>query len=117
MDGCLSRHLHRKTQRCDWRFRYAYTTTGPKINNSIEKIHLKMIVAMFNGKLGMAITSYYSPTNVSEETDLIVFYNELPSLVRSIPKHNVLIIGGDMNAHVGKNVINKFSLHNSSNRN
>ena len=35
----------------------------------------------------------------------------------SIPKHNVLIIGGDMNAKIGKNVNNKFSLHNSSNKN
>ena len=25
------------------------------------------------------------------------------------PKHNVLIIGGDMNAKIGKNVNNKFS--------
>ena len=39
------------------------------------------------------------------------------SLVHSILKHNVLIIGGDMNALIGKNVHNKFSLHNLSNRN
>ena len=32
-------------------------------------------------------------------------------------RNNVLIIGGDMNAQIGKNVNNKFSLHNSSNRN
>ena len=42
--------------------------------------------------------------------DLIVFYNELTSLVRSILKHSVLIIGGDMNAQIGKNVNNKFNL-------
>ena len=35
----------------------------------------------------------------------------------SIQKHNVLVIGGDMNAQIGKNVSHKFSLHNSSNRN
>ena len=56
-------------------------------------------------------------TNVSEETDLIVFYDELSSLVRSIPKQNVLVIGGDMKAQIGKNVNHKFSLHNSPNRN
>ena len=33
------------------------------------------------------------------------------------PKHNVLVIGGSMNAQIGKNVNHKFSLHNSSNRN
>ena len=47
----------------------------------------------------------------------IAFYNELSFLVRSISKHNVLVIGGDINAQIGKNVNYKFSLHNSSNRN
>ena len=65
----------------------------------------------------MATISCYNPTNVNEETDLLAFYNELSSLVRSIPKHNALVIGGDMNAQTSKNVNHKFSLHNSSNRN
>ena len=75
------------------------------------------MVATFNGNPSATIIFCYSPSNVSEETDLIAFYNELSSLVRSIPKHNVLIIGRDMNAQIDKNVNNKFSLHNSSNRN
>ena len=85
--------------------------------NSIEKIKLRMIVATFNGNPSATIISCYSPINVSEETDLIAFYNELSSLGHSIPKHNVLVIGGDMNAQTDKNVNHKFSLHNSSNRN
>ena len=44
----------------------------------------------------------YSPTNVSEETELIAFYDELSSLVCGMPKHNVLVIGADMNAQNGK---------------
>ena len=47
--------------------------------------------------------SCYSPNNVNEETELVTFYEELSSLVRSIPKHNLLVIGGDMNAQIGKN--------------
>ena len=43
--------------------------------------------------------------------------DELSPLVRSIPKHNVLVIGGDMNAQIGKKGNNKYSLHNTSNRN
>ena len=69
----------------------------------------------FNGNLSTTIISCYS--NVSDETDLIAFYSELSSLVRSISKHNVLIFSRDINAQIGKNVNNKFSLHNSSNRN
>ena len=31
-----------------------------------------------------------------------IFYTKLTCLTRQIPKHNVLIIGGDLNAHLGK---------------
>ena len=65
---------------------------GPRAQkslNSIEKIQPRMMVATFNGNPSTKIISCYSPTNVSEETDLIAFYN----------------------------VNHKFSLLNSSNRN
>ena len=85
--------------------------------NYTDKIQPRMMVATFNGNPSPTIISCYSPTNDSEETGLIVFNNELSPLVRSISKHNVPIVGGDKNAQIGKNVNNKFSLHNSSNRN
>ena len=75
------------------------------------------MVTTFNGIHRTTIISCYSPTNVSDETDLITFYNELSSHVRSNPKQNVLVIGGDRNAPISKNVNHKFSRHNSSNRN
>ena len=76
-----------------------------------------MLAATFNGNPRATIISYYSPTNVSEETELDAFYDELSSLVRSISKNNLLVIGGDMNTQIGKNGNNKYSLHNTSNRN
>ena len=88
-----------------------------KTLNSVEKIQPRMMAATFNGNPRPTIISCYSPTNVSEETELVTFYDELSSLVRSIPKHNMLVIGGDMNAQIGKNGNNKYSLHNTSNRN
>ena len=53
---------------------------------------------------------------------LVKKLNSLPSM-RSYPllfvasRNNVVVIGGDMNAQIGKNGNHKFSLHNSSNRN
>ena len=44
---------------------------------SIEKIQSRMMVAAFNGNPSATIISCYSPTNVSEETDRIAFYNVL----------------------------------------
>ena len=74
-----------------------------KTLNSIERIQPRMMAATFNGNPRDTITSCYSPTNVSEETELVTFYEELFSLVRSIPKHNLLVIGGDMNTRIRKN--------------
>ena len=75
------------------------------------------MTATFNGNPKATIISCYSPTNVSEENELVIFYEELSSQVRSIPKHDLLVIVGDMNAQIGKNRNNKYSLHNTSNRN
>ena len=85
--------------------------------NSIERIQPWMRVVTFNGNPRETIISCDSPTNVSEETELVAFYDELFSLVHSIPKHSVLVISGDMNAQIGKNGNNRYSLHNTSNRN
>ena len=68
-----------------------------KTLNSVERIKPRMMAATFNGNPRATIVSCYSPTNVSEETKLVTFYDELSSLVRSTQKHNV-VIGGDMNA-------------------
>ena len=85
--------------------------------NSIERIQPRMMVATFNGNPRATIISCYSPTNLSEETELITLYDKLSSLVRSIPKHNIPVMGGDMNAKIRKNGNHKYSLHNLSNRN
>ena len=75
------------------------------------------MVATFNCNPSLTIISCYSPTNASGEPDLDAFYNKLSSLVCSILKGNILIIGEDMNAQIDKNINNKFSLPNSSSRN
>ena len=75
------------------------------------------MTAIFNGNPRITIISCYSPTNISEETELDAFYDELSSLVRSIPKHNVLVIRGGMNAQIEKNGNNRYSFYHTSNRN
>ena len=59
------------------------------------------MVATFHGTK-TTIISCYSPTNVSEELEVEQFYMELASLTRQIPKHNMLVIEYDFNAHLGK---------------
>ena len=78
--------------------------------NSIEKIQPRIMLATFNGNPSTTIISCYSSTITCDETDVDTFYNE---------RLNVLTIRREMNALIGKkkNVYNKFSLYNSSNRN
>ena len=56
----------------------------------------------------------YSPTHISDEQVTDNFYTELTSLTRNIPKHNILIIGGDLNAYLGKHDGYKYSLHRTT---
>ena len=72
--------------------------------------------ASFNVNPCVTTFSCYSSINANDGTNIIIFHNELFSLVQYIPKHNVLIIGGDMNAQICKGGNNKFCWHNSLNK-
>ena len=106
MDRRLSRQLHGKNSVNDiiGRVGMLLSPRDLKSLNSIRKIQPRMMVATFNGNL-CTIIICYCPTNASDKTDLVTFCSKLSSLVRSIPKHNILILGGDMNVQVGKDEI------------
>ena len=91
--------------------------TAMKSLNSIEKIQPRVIIATFNGNPATTIISCYSPTNMADEEDVSIFYQELSSLVRQIPKHNIIIIGGDMNSQIGRCKDHRYAFHSTSNRN
>ena len=69
-----------------------------------------MMLATFNGNPSATKICWNNPTIVSEESKLISIYDELSCFVRRIPEHNVLIIGGDMNAEIGKTKIQATQL-------
>ena len=69
---------------------------------SIDMIPPRIIKLHFKGNPQTTIITCYSPTKVSEETEVDTFYTQLTDTIREIPKHNVLIIGGDFNAHLGQ---------------
>ena len=87
------------------------------MTDRIEKISQRITIATFHGNPCTTIISCYSPTNTSPENEVEEFYDTLSSIVREVPKHNVLIIGGDMNAQLGQNEQHRFTYHNSCNRN
>lgn len=66
------------------------------VNERIMLIQLKAIPANVN------IIQVYAPTSEHEEEDINNFYNELNTLIKKIPKRELLIIMGDFNAKVGR---------------
>ena len=85
--------------------------------NNIEAVDPRIVIATFQGNPAATVISCYSPTNVRDVTEVEDFYVSLSSLVRHIPKHNFIVIGGDMNAQIGRCDTHKFSYYATANRN
>jgi endonuclease/exonuclease/phosphatase family metal-dependent hydrolase len=86
------------------------------ISDSICKLRVK-------GKFyNMTLINIYAPTEDKEEEIKEQFYKKLQRAHDRVPKHDVIIIMGDMNAKLGKEkvfnqVLGRHTLHNISNEN
>ena len=76
----------------------------------MEKKQSKIFCATFNSN---PCTTCYCPINSHDESDITTFYDMLYLLAG----HNVLIIGRNMDAQIGKEENDKFCLPNLPNRN
>ena len=85
--------------------------------NSIESVNPRILIASFNGNPAVTIISCYSPTNVALDEDKDKFYKELTLVTRAIPKHNVLLIGGDFNSKIGTRDATGSVFNDSTNEN
>ena len=84
---------------------------------NVESINARIMVATFNGNPQTTFVACYSPTNVSEEIQAQEFYTQLQDTIRKLPKHNVIIVAGDLNAQVGIQDTKGSSFHEQTNRN
>ena len=81
---------------------------------SVQKWNDRILVAEFNGNPNTTIIVHYSPCEGSPDAE--EHYNNLNSVVSSIPKHNVLLVVGDFNAHIGK-THRQYTYHDTTNKN
>ena len=58
------------------------------------------MTASFNKNIAVTFVSYYRPANVSDQEDKDEIYTEITTVTRSIPKHNILLLGDDQNARI-----------------
>jgi exonuclease III len=79
--------------------------------------YLRMKGKFFN----TTIIFVHAPTEEKDETIKNSFYDRLDRTYQKMPKHDIKIIIGDMNAKVGKDLmipnVGKFGLHDVSNDN
>ena len=71
----------------------------------------------FTGHVCTHVVTCHSPTNVSTDLDVEQFYDELSTCVQSFPPHDIVVIAGDLNAHLGKDTCNSNAYYVSTNRN
>jgi exonuclease III len=85
-----------------------------------NEIMLKLsIKEKFNN---LSIISVHAPTEEKSDEEKENFYEDLQIVHNKIPKHDIVIILGDLNVKIGKkevyqNVAGKHTLHETSNRN
>ena len=83
---------------------------------NIEKITDLIVVAEINCNPKARVVSCYSPTNISDESSIDAFYQDLKSLLDNSPAHNFIVVPGNFNAQIGPEDVlftfNKATNHN-----
>ncbi len=73
-----------------------------------KPINERILKVRFNSKYAkLTIIQCYAPTNQAEDEEKENFYDALQREVDSTPRHDVLMVNGDLNAKVGSDNTNK----------
>ena len=104
--------------------------TGFLVKKEIEKnilgfepYNARMCKLRIKGKYhNVSLICVHAPTEDSDNTVKEQFFEELQKIQDCIPKHDVIVLLGDMNAKIGlenaySSVTGKYSLHKESNSN
>ena len=62
----------------------------------------RILLVSFDGNPALTAISAYSPTECAEQVVAEQFHEVLRGAVHEVPAHNVLVVLGDMNAHLSK---------------
>ena len=72
-----------------------------------------MVARLHTRHVNMSVVVAYAPTNDKDDSVKECFYNQLSSILDKLPRQDVVVVGGDFNARVGRG----HSLHPVSNDN
>ncbi|XP_060758416.1 craniofacial development protein 2-like [Neoarius graeffei] len=92
------------------------STKARKALRRTERHSKRILLAEFESNPITTVVVVYSPTNSAPLEETEEFYDDLHSLLRSVPTHNFLIVLGDFNTRIGKEDV-PFPYHSTTNRN
>ncbi|MEE8288342.1 MAG: reverse transcriptase domain-containing protein [Nitrosomonadaceae bacterium] len=84
--------------------------------SSVIRHDERILVATFQGNPATTIIITYCPTNTTDDDTTEHHYEKLRGAIETTPAHNMLLVTGDFNAHVGREDAT-FSYHETTNRN
>ena len=82
--------------------------------SEIQSWNERILIAHFNANPAVTVIVHYSPVEGSDDAE--EHYSNLTAATHEIPKHNLLMVIGDFNAHLGEEV-GKYTFHEHTNKN
>ena len=82
--------------------------------SDIDPFNERILCATFNGNPATTIIVHYAPVEGNDEA--IEHYINLANAINKVPKHNITIVIGDCNAHIGKDDA-RYTYHDITNKN
>ena len=80
----------------------------------VEPVNERILCAHFNGNPAVTVIVHYSPIEGSDMAE--EHYSNLANTINSMPKHNIVLVMGDFNAHIGKEDA-QYTYHEHTNNN
>ena len=80
----------------------------------MQSFNNRILIPYFSGNPATTIFIQYAPGEGSPDAEN--HYHNLSSVINDSPKHNVLIVLGDFNAHIGNKDV-KYTYHKDTNSN
>ena len=90
------------------------SSQAEKTLSEVKSYNERILIADFNGNPRTTVITHYAPVEGSADAE--EHYKNLAAAISSIPKHNLLMVIGDCNAHIGPEEA-RHTFHNETNSN
>ena len=81
---------------------FMLTKNAYKAISLIKTFGKRILLVSFDGNPRFTLVSVYSPTESSSEEEAEEFHDNLRAAIKDVPAHHLLMVVGDLNAHLSK---------------